>query len=180
MFVYSGQHSTSTLEKCEECGANIKQRTATMKTPYSYGLSGLSGIRLSGILVCRCSRCKSEYPIIPRIVELHSVIAEHLIGKPELLKGEEIRFLRKNAGFAQNEFAALLKETASHFNRIERGTTTHLSPAADKLARAIVTAAKDGERARRLLVALAEQEIEKRRRSMPRFNLAKNRWQLVA
>ena len=41
-------------------------------------------------------------------------------------------------------------------NRVERGTTTHLSPAADKLARAIVTAAKDGERARKLLVALAE------------------------
>lgn len=180
MFTYLGRHSTSKSVECEECGTHLEQRQATPETPYKYTLSGLTGARLSGILVRWCSKCKSESPIIPRIVELHWLIAEHLIGKPGLLSGEEIRFLRKNAGFAQNKFAALLKVTTSHLNRVEKGKTAHLSPAADKLARIMVTIAKDGENARKRLVRFAEQEIERRQRPKPIFNLEKNRWRLVA
>ena len=58
-------------------GDGAPQRQATLEDPYIYTMSGLKHVGLVGIQVRQCPRCKDESPIIPRIGELHRVIAQN-------------------------------------------------------------------------------------------------------
>ena len=124
---------------CEQCQIEMVERKATVKHPYTYDLSGLSNVRLVGITVYTCPRCGVTSPVIPRIEELHQVIARALVRKPSMLSGEEIRFLRKHAGFPAKKFAALLGVAPEHLSRVENGHRESLSASADRLVRAIAT-----------------------------------------
>jgi hypothetical protein len=171
---------------CYECGSPVLQRAATPQKPYHYDLSGLKDVYLAGIIVENCPKCKTEAPIIPRIAELHAVIAKSLVDKPTLLIGEELRFLRKWAGFPAKQFAALLWIDASHLSRVENGKTRHLGAPADKLVRAMAMAASDKEFAKNILLHIAESRIQEKKRKpagerkVPVFRLISNRWNKAA
>jgi hypothetical protein len=64
---------------------------------------------LAGIMVRECARCDVGVPIIPNIAQLHGLITERLLLKNGLLTGEEIRFLRKNAGLSGKNFARYIE-----------------------------------------------------------------------
>jgi putative transcriptional regulator len=164
---------------CDVCEVEMKERLATAQQPYIYTLVGLRGVALAGIRVFRCPRCKTESPLIPRIGELHRVIAQHLVRKSGLLTGEELRFLRKNAGFPAVKFAALLGVDPAHLSRVEHGKM-NLGTSTDKLARAVVTAAAEGEDVRDVLLKFADETHQVGMKRKPLFKMEKNRWKAAA
>jgi len=162
--------------KCMTCGLGMVVRLATGEAPYAYTLAGLRDVFLVGISIHHCKACGEEVPVIPRVGELHNVIAMALVKQGRLLRGDEIRFLRKNAGFQSSEFAALMGVSATYFSKVENGKMK-LGPGADKLVRLLTTM---DEKKRGLLVEIAKEmkparrprEIAKR----PIFKLEKQRW----
>lgn len=130
--------------KCMTCGVEMVERRATTDAPYSYRLSGLSNVYLVGVLVRKCHQCEEESAVIPRIEELHGLLVECIVKRPFPLKGEEIRFMRKQAGLPAKEFSLLLGIDAAHLSRVENGHTRYLGMQTDILARAIVMAATRG------------------------------------
>ncbi len=160
----------------------MAERQATPQRPYRYRLSGLSSVALAGIVVRHCPQCRAEQPVIPRIAELHRAIALDLVRKPGLLEGEEVRFLRKWAGFPARKFAALLGVSPEHLSRIENGQTASFGAPTDRLARAAAVAGRDIEAARDILLRVTDMIDRKRRRvAKPLvFRLERNRWKAAA
>lgn len=171
--------------KCESCGVEMAERRATDEAPYAYRESGLTDVFLIGIRVRQCPLCGEQSGIIPRIEELHNLIAETLIKKPTSLKGEEVRFLRKHAGFPAKDFAALLGVDAAHLSRVENNHVT-LGTQSDRLARALVLATnkgQGGEMARNVLLDVARLLARKRQKAIqrrPTFSLSKEGWKAAA
>lgn len=121
---------------CDKCGAEMVERMATRAAPYRYDLGGCW--LLSGIRVYRCSQCRAEAPVIPRITELHRLMAKTIAAKPATLTGEEVQFLRKHAGLSSKACAEALSFTPTHFSHIENGSTK-IGGAADRLIRVLGT-----------------------------------------
>jgi transcriptional regulator with XRE-family HTH domain len=169
------------MAKCESCGLEMVVGTATEAKPYQYTLSGLKNVFLAGIKVRECASCKEQCPIIPKIGDLHRLIADWLLEKPTRLNGPELRFLRKNAGFPGNQFAALLGVSASHLSRAEHGHSA-LGLSTDRLARLIVATASEGERPREALLELASKLAKRSKMAIkrPTFKLEQNRWLAAA
>jgi len=176
----------NTIPNCCECRSLVIRRILTVQKPYHYDVSGLKDVYLAGITVEYCPKCNTEAPVIPRIAELHAVIAKSLVDKPTLLTGEELRFLRKWAGFPAKQFAALLRIDASHLSRVENGKTRHLGAPVDKLARAMAMAAIDKEFTKEILLHIAERMIQEKKGKragasrVPVFKLVSNRWNKAA
>jgi transcriptional regulator with XRE-family HTH domain len=162
---------------CETCGEKMVERQATRDAPYAYKLCGLKGIFLAGIKVrvCKCG----ESPIIPKIGQLHGVIADALLRKPNLLLGPELRFLRKNAGMPANKFATLLDITPDYLSKVENGHLASLGGPTDRLARAITMVA-NSEGVRDLLLELAEVLGKKKADKVQTFTLNNDRWAKAA
>lgn len=168
--------------KCDICDAPMRERRATAKAPYYYVLGGLPHVGLVGITVYECPG-HSISPVIPRIGELHRVIAGTFVSKPGPLTGAELRFLRKNVGLSAQKFAALLVVDPAHLSRVENGKQRALGPSTDRLARLIVTGfARGGEEVRKLLLAEAADRIERRKqtKTVATFKHEKNRWKVAA
>lgn len=172
--------------RCNECATEMTERTTTPQTPYRYSESGLKKVALVGVKVSFCPTCKTETVVIPKIGQLNALIAKILMGKPDFLSGEELRYLRKYAGFPSNKFAALLDVDPSYLSRIENGKdkSEHLGGSVDKLARALVSAARDQEYTKNILLQLAADRIEdkdrKKNTEFPTLRLVRNRWQQAA
>lgn len=168
------------LRTCESCGGQMKVAISTSEKPYQYLVSGVKDVFLVGIIVLSCPACKKESPIVPRIAELHKVIATSLLQKKESLRGDEVKFLRKNAGFPAQDFAALLGITPSHLSRIENGKTKTLGSSADRLARLIARAHMNGDVSFTALRELASQRVLQARElaagQRELFKLEKNHW----
>jgi transcriptional regulator with XRE-family HTH domain len=168
---------------CETCQVTMRERKATLKDPYHDDLSGLSNLYLTGITVRTCPQCGAESPLIPRVEALHQELARVLARKPSFLSGEEIRFLRKHAGFPAQQFAALLGVSPEHLSRVENGHTSTLGSSTDRLARAIATIATDGEDAREVLLRIADQvgkTTDTKANAKRLMTLARNRWKAAA
>lgn len=144
--------------KCDICGARMVARQATAKAPYHYVLSGLPNVYLVGIEVRRCPNGHGESPALYRMTDLHRTIAAALILKPSTLTGDEVRFLRKFAGIAANEFADQLRITKHTMSRIEHGTQK-MGATADKLARVIAAAWRQMDSAAKKVLLSAEQLV---------------------
>jgi len=171
---------------CRICGTRTVERLATLESPYHYTVSGLSNIFLVGIEVKRCVQCGTESPIIRRVVELNKLIAKDIAEKAGLLSGEELRYLRKFAGFSAKRFAALLEMTPSYLSRFENGHHSALGGAADKLARALAMSfSVDQEYVRKILLQVADDRIQAKKQAQkksprPTFRLIRNRWTKAA
>jgi len=174
-------------ERCRKCEGQVVERLATVDSPYYFKMSGLSNVYLAGIVIKTCSACQSESPVIPKVGRLNDLIARDLVKKPALLTGEEIRFLRKNAGFPAQTFAALVGVDPKHLSRVENGHTDTLGVPADRLVRVIARAADNAPHPQYLTLikglAAALTDGKKRRGTAvgnPVFELEKDRWKRAA
>jgi putative zinc finger/helix-turn-helix YgiT family protein len=118
---------------CLECGGKMTSTREAVK----YDASGLSGVTLANVEVRRCSKCGAREVVIPKIEELHRLLAAALIQKKGALVAEEVRFLRKYLGWSGVDFAAHMGATAETVSRWENGKLT-MSPQADRLLRTMV------------------------------------------
>jgi putative zinc finger/helix-turn-helix YgiT family protein len=136
------------------CGAKVTAR----RENYKYDACGLTGITLVGVEVRRCRECGEHEVVIPRIEELHRLIAGALTRKPTRLLPDEIRFLRKRLGWSGADFAQHFGVTAETVSRWEQGrapmgasadrllrlAVAHLEPASDYSLDLLKDVAKDG------------------------------------
>jgi putative zinc finger/helix-turn-helix YgiT family protein len=84
-------------------------REAELKTTtenHLYVESGLPNVVLVGVEVRRCPKCGAFEVLLPRVAELHRVIARSVILKRARLSGAEVKFLRKHLGWSGADFAA--------------------------------------------------------------------------
>lgn len=104
--------------KCPECGLELSRRKAAR---YHFLESGLSSIYLSNIHINFCPRHKDiVVPEIPHMQVLFDVIFGDIILNPQLMRGEDIRYLRQAIDFTQVEFSKLLGVTPNTVARWER------------------------------------------------------------
>lgn len=123
------------IKKCFECGGSMHGT----RTYYKYTECGLNSVTLENIIVYRCT-CGAIVPEIPAIGELHRQLVFDIITKARgLLSGQEIRFLRKMAGFSGKELAVTLGASASTVSRWENGTR-NISKKSDAALRLICLA----------------------------------------
>jgi putative zinc finger/helix-turn-helix YgiT family protein len=111
----------------------MEERSATRQ----YDESGLQGIVLVGIPVRKCSDCGEEAFGIPKMPELHRLIALTLVRKPSGLTGKEVRFLRKHLGYSGVDLAQRLDVTPEHLSRWENDAAP-MSGMAERLIRLMV------------------------------------------
>src|SRR5690242_16830400 len=119
--------------KCDMCGAQMKSG----RENYRYTACGLDTVTLVNVEVRRCPEC-GEYEVdIPRLDELHRLIAQAVASKGPRLTPREIRFLRKYLGFSGADFAATLDVTPETVSRWETGKK-QMSPVAERALRLMI------------------------------------------
>lgn len=118
---------------CPICGGETKVRCED----YQYKESGLPNVTLAGLYIEDCSDCGEELVSIPKLEELHRVLAFSIATQKTRLTGPEVRFLRKYLGWSGKDFAATMgvaPETVSRWeNEKER-----IGLVSDRLLRTMV------------------------------------------
>jgi transcriptional regulator with XRE-family HTH domain len=115
--------------KCYNCGKTM----VGQRQNYRYTECGLNSVTLKDIIVFNCE-CGSIVPEIPRIGNLHEIIAFDILSKDSLLSAEEIRFVRKVAGYSSTELAQVMAVTKGVMSRWENGKAT-IGKESDRLLR---------------------------------------------
>jgi putative zinc finger/helix-turn-helix YgiT family protein len=103
----------------------------------AYVACGLPHVTLVGVEVRRCAACGEHEVVIPKIEQLHRVIAHAVITQRARLTGAEVRFLRKYLGWSGVDFARHMGVTAESVSRWENDREP-MSPTADRLVRLMV------------------------------------------
>jgi DNA-binding transcriptional regulator YiaG len=76
------------------------------------------------------------YPELPAVQSLHAAIAKHFLFRREALRGEEVRFLRKEMGIKAKDFAEVLGVTKVAVSRWENSRRP-LAAVTDRLIRCV-------------------------------------------
>jgi len=100
---------------CPECRMPM---TSTKQEAHRYRECGLSNVTLKNVDVHSCPFCGEAALSIPRLGELHELIAFTLVQKETRLAGEDVRFLRKYLGWSAVQFASIMgvsRETVSRW-----------------------------------------------------------------
>jgi putative zinc finger/helix-turn-helix YgiT family protein len=118
---------------CIPCGGKL----TTKRENYRYTACGLSNVTLIGVEVKRCSKCGDHEVVIPRIEELHRVLAAAVVRQATRLTKDEIRFLRKCLGYSGVDFAKLIGVSAETISRWENGREK-IASSTEKLIRMLV------------------------------------------
>jgi DNA-binding transcriptional regulator YiaG len=87
---------------------------------YRYAESGLDNVIIAGIDVL-IDDAGEEVCSIPNINGLHKAIAHAIIAHAHGISGKELRFLRTEMGYTQDELADKLHVTRLSISRWERG-----------------------------------------------------------
>lgn len=119
------------IMNCEKCEAPLMARGGQI---YRYTECGLDDVYLSNVEVLACALCSQTLPVIPRMKLLHEVIARAIALQPYALRGQDIRFLRKQLRFTAKEWAALLRVDVSTLSRWENDSQ-QIGTQADALIR---------------------------------------------
>lgn len=160
---------------CERCHLPLRARRSTAREPYRYLESGLRTVGLVGVAVHACPQCHEEAAEIPKVGQLHQAIAEALLTKPGPLAGDELRFLRKNAGIAAAQFAELLGIDPAHLSRAEHGKRGLGAPT-ERLARAVIAAAMKRANISEILLTARGAKDKRDREKPPVFVIRGNAW----
>jgi len=106
---------------------------------FSYVSCGLSNVYLKGIHFHKClnKECGEEEVAIPNIEELHELLAQNIASQKNILRPEEIRYLRTHLGFSGADFAKVIGVTPETVSRWEKGTD-NMKEASDRLLRVLV------------------------------------------
>jgi putative zinc finger/helix-turn-helix YgiT family protein len=118
---------------CRACGGVTK----TEAENYRYTESGLPNVVLLGVNVRRCPKCGEVELLLPRVAELHRVIARAVVHKPARLTGAEVRFLRKHLGWSGTDFAEHMGVDPTTVSAWENDRK-QLGPSSDRLLRLMV------------------------------------------
>jgi len=122
------------MRKCDECGSAVTvERDAVRR----YDFGGLPHVELHGVEVTRCPACGMEEVAIPRIEQLHKMLATHFINQTRALAPIETRFLRKHVGLSTNDFAKCMGVSRETVSRWETGNKP-MGSQADRLLRLLV------------------------------------------
>ena len=120
---------------CENCGKRIRAR----REAYHYTGCGLPNVTLLNVEVHRCATCGWHAVDIPRILDLHALLARLLACKVPRLTPAEARFLRKYLGLSGRDFAAKMGVKPETVSRWESGAQA-MGPAAERLLRLMALA----------------------------------------
>ncbi len=144
-------------DNCPECGNTISKKISN----YHYKESGLDNVYLQNIPVYECS-CGISYPSIFRLPRLNELIARTLLKKPTLLRGPEIRFLRKNIYLSSKVFSRALGIGKTTLSKWENDIQQH-SENNDRLIRTTYSILKGttGKEAQKLFGYLAKIPLKK-------------------
>ena len=114
---------------------------------YHYLESSLPNVYLRNVKWYKCKECQRTEAVIPKIGQLHRCIAWRIIQKPTLLKGLEVRFLRKMMRAEQSSFAGLLGINRNELSSLENNVHTRRkrTKATDTAIRILYLAFKDDE-----------------------------------
>jgi putative zinc finger/helix-turn-helix YgiT family protein len=104
--------------KCDSCQGTLLTKT---DQTYRYVESGLDNVFLKSVDLRVCKACGEVSPRLPRILELHSTIARAVAMQPCPLRGQDVRFLRKQLGYSAKQWATFLRIGASTLSRWENG-----------------------------------------------------------
>jgi DNA-binding transcriptional regulator YiaG len=86
-----------------------------------------------------CDECGEREVVIPKIEQLHRLIARALATEAPKLEPEHVRFLRKWLGYSSADFALVMGVRPESVSRWERaGTTNPIGPTAERLLRVLV------------------------------------------
>lgn len=139
--------------KCDICKGN----TVILRGQrYQYTESGLNNLYLDNIELRVCERCGDKSPRIPRIVELHAAIGHAIALQQAPLRGNDIRFLRKQLGMQAREWARLLRVDVSTFSRWENDER-QLGPQSEALVRFLYFRLSEEKEGRYCPKAIVEQ-----------------------
>jgi putative zinc finger/helix-turn-helix YgiT family protein len=132
MAMHKEDFENVTLERrCYDCGKTMVGK----RENYSYQEVGLKSVVLLNVVVYHC-KCGAIVPEIPYAGILHNCIAMSVLEKKALLSGEEIRFIRKAAGFSATELAHVLGMEKGTVSRWEN-EKQDIGKDADRLLRAV-------------------------------------------
>jgi putative zinc finger/helix-turn-helix YgiT family protein len=129
--------------KCVNCGGAMK----TARGTHRYTESGLSDVTLDNVDIRTCPECGEREVVIPKIENLHRMIARCLIREPGILKPDVIKFLRKWLGFSSQDFALMMGVRPETVSRWENKESAYpLTPTTDRLLRLLVANEEPVER----------------------------------
>jgi len=121
--------------KCVHCGSVTK----STRGAHRYTESGLSNVTLLNVELRNCSACGEREVVIPRIEELHRLIARTLATSTSRLSPEQIRYLRKWLGWSSADFALMMGVRPETVSRWEgKGAGYQMPPTAERLLRLMV------------------------------------------
>lgn len=126
---------------CRSCGGVLTiERNATRR----YTAGGLPHVELHGLEVRRCGGCGEETVAIPKMAQLHRVIAHAFVMQRRMLAPVEVRFLRKHIGLSAGDFAQRMGVARETVSRWEGGQQP-MGASADRLLRLLVVVHEPSE-----------------------------------
>lgn len=121
--------------KCQDCGGGpvTTERNAVRR----YVIGGLPHVELHGVEVIKCAACGQEGIAIPRLGQLHRVLADAFVKQQRMLAPVEVRYLRKHIGLSAADFAQMMGVARETVSRWETGAQA-MGAVADRLLRLLV------------------------------------------
>lgn len=105
--------------KCPSC----RQPMETRRENHRYAESGLDNVFLENVEIHSCS-CGERIVSIPRLAQLHEVVAFVLAKQIARLSGQQIRFLRKYLGWSGVQFSEVMGVDPTTVSRWENGSAS--------------------------------------------------------
>jgi len=118
---------------CFDCGSAM----VVEHGPHRYLECGLDYVFLLDVESRHCPACATREVALPRVQELHRVIARAVAKKEGRLTGQEVRFLRKHLGYSGTKFADMLGLTPETISRWENDHG-QINTASDRFLRLMI------------------------------------------
>jgi DNA-binding transcriptional regulator YiaG len=128
-----GNEETKGDSRCFNCGKPARR----VQRNYLFRESGLPNVTLKDIQVVTCDNCGDQDPIIPRLNEVFGALVSATVRKPRPLRGEDVRFLRKQMDKSGESFARILGVDKTTLSKWENNQIP-IGPISDRLIRAVV------------------------------------------
>lgn len=123
------------MTTCLDCGSEMTIATED----HAYVEAGLSAVTLLGVEVRLCPQCGETELVLPALESIHRQIMSALVSKEGRLAPEEMRFLRRYAGYSGADMARRVGVAPETLSRWEHGARD-VGVGSDRFLRVIVMA----------------------------------------